>query len=215
MAVYGYARVSTDKQDADRQVRDILAYSKTLGDSSPRIATETMSGVKDRPILEATIAKLRKGDILLVTEFSRLTRQGVPEMLGLARRILAKGAALQEATTGIRYDSSAMGELVMAVTASFDRLEREKIGERTRSALAARKAQGVKLGRPAGGSKLDAHEDEIRKYLAKGISVADIARLLDVARSTLCLWMTRNVVTAKDSRRVAEAVSTGTRKGRK
>ena len=194
--VIGYARVSTDAQDTDRQVRDIIAYAKKTGAGAPRIVTETASGAKDRPELMATIAGLVPGDTLVVTEFSRLTRRGIPELLEIARKVTGKGAALVEMRSGTRYDDTAIGELLISVTATFDRMERERIGERTKSALQARKAAGVKLGRPAGqGVKVPEAAKaagvslaDIDRMLGAGASAATVARLLGLDARTVLRW---------------------------
>jgi len=194
--VIGYARVSTDAQDTDRQVRDIIAHAKKTGAGAPRIVTETASGAKDRPELMATMAGLVPGDTLVVTEFSRLTRRGIPELLEIARKVTGKGAALVEITSGIRYDNTAIGELLIAVTATFDRMERERISERTKSALQARKAGGMKLGRPAGqGVKVPEAAkaagvplEDLDRMLGAGASAATVARLLSLDARTVLRW---------------------------
>jgi DNA invertase Pin-like site-specific DNA recombinase len=191
MAIYGYARVSTDQQDTDRQVRDILEYAKKTGQEAPCIVTETASGAKDRPELMTLLDRLGKDDTILVCEFSRLTRRGIPELLEIARTITSKGAALVEIRSNTRYDNSAMGELLMSFTATMDRMERERIGERTKSALRARKAQGVKLGRPST-SRLDGQVKDINKYLIMGIDKTAISKLLGCSRGALINYLNKH-----------------------
>ena len=70
-------------------------------------------------------------------------------------------------------------------------IERDLICERTKSALAARKAQGVKLGRPKGKSKLDSHEDEIRQFVDMGVMQKAIAKRFDCTEATLSNWLKR------------------------
>jgi DNA invertase Pin-like site-specific DNA recombinase len=173
--VYGYARVSTDKQEGQRQIDDILAYCKKHGLGAPKIIQETASGAKDRPELAELLDGLGQGDTLLVTEFSRLTRKGVPELLQIARAVTSVGAVLTEIVSGTKYDNTAIGELLIAFTATVDRMERERIGERTKSALQMRKARGMKLGRPTGGSVLDQHKNDILKYQELGMTKSQIA----------------------------------------
>jgi DNA invertase Pin-like site-specific DNA recombinase len=187
--IIGYARVSTDAHDTIRQVRDIIAYTKKTGARAPQIVTEIASGAKDRPELMATIAGLVPGDTLIVTEFSRLTLRGIPELLEIARKVTGKGAALVEIRSGMRYDNTAIGKLLILVTETFDRMERERIGERTKSALQARKAAGMKLGRPAGKSKLDEKKVEIMGYQKMELSKAKIAKLVGCSRSTYLAWL--------------------------
>lgn len=71
-------------------------------------------------------------------------------------------------------------------------IERDFISSRTKEALAKRKAEGMKLGRPVGASKnlkLDKHADKIDSYLAKGINKVAIDKLLDVSPNTLYEWL--------------------------
>ena len=186
---YGYARVSTDGQDTDRQVQDLLEYAKKTGAGYPVIVTETASGAKERPELMAMLAGVGYGDTIAVTEFSRLTRRGIPELLEIARTVTAKGAVLIELRSGTRYDDSAMGEMMMSFTATMDRMEREKISERTKSGLKARRGAGVILGRPKGVSKLDARREEIKKYQNMGINKTAIAKLVGCSRTAYLNWL--------------------------
>jgi DNA invertase Pin-like site-specific DNA recombinase len=75
--VYGYCRISTDKQDAERQVGEILSYCEKNGLGAPTIIRETASGAGERPELGKALAGLQEGDTLAVWELSRLTRGGL------------------------------------------------------------------------------------------------------------------------------------------
>lgn len=182
--VYGYCRVSTDKQDEQRQVDELLEYGEQQG-LDVAIVRERESAAKALPELEKLLERIGKGDLLVVTEFSRLTRRGIHELLEIARRVQRAGGSLLELSGGMKYDNSPMGELLVAFTATVDRMERERIGERTRSALAMRRKQGVKLGRPAGNSKLESKREEIDKLLELGVTKANIAKIVGCSRSTL------------------------------
>jgi len=76
-------------------------------------------------------------------------------------------------------------KIILSVLAMLAEVERDIISQRTREAMQAKKVQGVKLGRPAGKSKLDGKETEIKKLLEKRVSVAAIARMFDVNRLTV------------------------------
>jgi DNA invertase Pin-like site-specific DNA recombinase len=77
-------------------------------------------------------------------------------------------------------------------------LERDFISERTKSALKARKEQGVKLGRPKGKSKLDERRGDIEKYLELGINKSNIAKLLGCSRTALLNWLANNRLGSKE-----------------
>lgn len=85
-------------------------------------------------------------------------------------------------------DGSMQAKITATVLGLAAEIEREFISQRTKEALAARKAQGMKLGRPAGKAKnlrLDAKRKEIEKYLEKGLSLSAMAKLIDEPRSTI------------------------------
>lgn len=204
--VYAYTRISTDKQDSARQVEEIVAYCRAHNLGNPVVVQETASGASDRPQLEETINKLAQGDSLAVWELSRLTRGGVAALFTIIERIREKGAQTIETKSGTLIDSSVAGEAYVFALGLAARIERDLISERTKSALKARKASGVKLGRPAGKSKLDCRAEEIAKYLDLGLSKADIARLLGCSRGALVNWMRSRSFEGYSTRRTVKQV---------
>jgi DNA invertase Pin-like site-specific DNA recombinase len=189
--VIGYCRVSTDRQDAERQVTEILNYCHTHGLGDPVIVRETASGAKDRPELERTLANLKPDETLAVWELSRLTRGGVGSLFSIVEQVRKAQAKLLETKSGTVIDSSVAGEAYVFALGLAGRIERELISARTRSALQARKAAGVKLGRPAGKSKLDEKRAEIEKYQALGINKTAISKLVGCTRATYLNWLSR------------------------
>jgi len=77
----------------------------------------------------------------------------------------------------------------------FAELERDLVSARTRESLAAKRAAGVKLGRPKGPgkSRLDPHADQIREFVGKGVSLASIAKIVGTSYGTLHHWVKRNI----------------------
>jgi len=184
---YGYARVSTDRQDADRQELDIRRYAEAQGLGSVKLVRETISSRKAEREIYGLVGKLRDGDVLIVTELSRLARSMI-ELNGIIADVLRKGASLR-VVDGQAVDESIGSQTLVFALGIAAQVERDMISERTKSALRARKAQGVKLGRPAGKSKLDEKAEEIRKYLALGVDKANIARIVGCQRATLYAWI--------------------------
>ncbi len=189
--VIGYCRVSTDKQDAERQVTELLNYCSSNGLGDPVIVREVASGAKDRPELERTLAGLQAGDTLAVWELSRLTRGGVGSLFGIVEQIRQAGARLVETKSGTIIDSTVAGEAYVFALGLAGRIEREMISQRTSSALQARKRAGVKLGRPAGKSKLDGRREEIERYQGLGLNKTSIAKLLGCSRATYLHWLSK------------------------
>ena len=113
-------------------------------------------------------------------------------MLEIGRECIEKGVHLHVAKNGIVFDNTMQSRIVAVVLGLVAEIERDFISSRTKEALAKRKAEGMKLGRPVGGAKnlkLDKHADKIDGYLAKGINKVAIAKLLDVSPNTLIEWL--------------------------
>jgi DNA invertase Pin-like site-specific DNA recombinase len=94
--------------------------------------------------------------------------------------------------TGLVFDDTMQSKIVATVLGLVAEIERDFISARTKEALAKRKADGIKLGRPSGPARslrLDPHADKIDEYLAKGIDKSSVAKLLDVAPNTLYAWL--------------------------
>ncbi|MEI6874330.1 MAG: recombinase family protein [Spirochaetota bacterium] len=187
---YGYARVSTDKQDADRQELDLRRYAQAQGLGAVHLVKETISSRKVEREVYGLIAKLKKGDVLIVTELSRLARSMI-ELNGIIAQVVLKGSILKAVSSNLTVDESIGSQALVFAFGIGAQVEREMISERTKSGLKARQAQGVKLGRPAGKSKLDIRAEEIEGYLKKGINKADIARLIGCSRGALYNWLNR------------------------
>jgi len=187
--VYGYCRVSKDTQDNERQQREILNYAKknNLGDVT--IFQEITSSIKKKPELERLMSGLKVGDTLAVLEISRLTRSGPGATFEITKRIRDLGAILIEVSTGTIIKDDVYGEIYLFAMGLSARTERQKISERTKSALRMRKEKGMILGRPAGKSKLDERRTEIEGYQKLELKKAHIARLLGCSRSTYLAWL--------------------------
>lgn len=200
MKVYGYARVSTDRQEADRQELDVRRYAVEQGLPAVNMVHETISSrKKDREVFKL-IDKLEKGDVLIVTELSRLARSMV-ELNGMVSKILEKGARLL-VCDGQVVDASKESALMVSVLAYAAETERDMISERTKSALRARKVQGVKLGRPTGQGRIveDAAEaagvsmDMLNRLVETGASAASMARMLKLDARTVRKWIETKAV---------------------
>jgi len=191
--VLAYLRVSTDTQDLNTQRLAILEWANPRGirvDSWIEATISSRKTLKERRI-EELLNKLNPDDTLLVSELSRLGRS-VVEIIELVNEFARRKINLIVVKQGIELragNKQDMGTKVMLTVFSLlAELERDLISERTKMALARIKAEGKKLGRPkgrTGKSKLDGKEDAIRELLAKGVTKANIARILDCSRSCL------------------------------
>jgi DNA invertase Pin-like site-specific DNA recombinase len=188
--IYGYIRVSTDKQTTENQRYEILkfAHEKQL-----RIDTwieETISATKQLKArkLGALLDQMKAGDILIVTELSRLGRS-LMEVMSILHTLMEKEARIY--TTKERYElGNNINSKVLAFAFGLSaEIERSMIASRTKEALQRKKHEGAKLGRPKGRlsarTKLTGKEEDIQKLLEKNVSVSDIARILGVNRLTV------------------------------
>jgi DNA invertase Pin-like site-specific DNA recombinase len=181
--VVGYVRVSTDEQgesglglEAQRQA--IAAECERRGWLLVRVEEDVASGSKlDRPGLSGALEAVARGDVdgLMVAKLDRLSRS-VVQFSALLERFRAKGWGLVILDLGIDT-TTIMGEAMATMAATFAQVERRRIGERTREALAVRKAQGVQLGRPRVLPR-DVRE-RIRQRVREGESYSQIARDLN------------------------------------
>ena len=108
-----------------------------------------------------------------------------------------KGVAVHIAKNNMVLDGSMQSTITATILGLAAQIEREFISTRTKEALAKRKSDGIKLGRPKGESdllKLDAFRDEITDYLIKGINKRSISKLIECSPSTLYAWLKRRQI---------------------
>ena len=197
---YAYIRVSTDKQETENQRFEILKYANDKKLGNVEFIEETVSGRKswkDRKI-GVLISELCKGDILIVTELSRLGRSML-EIMELLSILLRNGIELHVVKSNqVLKDDLQSKVFAMAFSIAAE-IERELISQRTREALQRRKAEGKPLGRPKGSysSKLDKYREQIEELRAKGVSIASIAKILEVPYTTLYDYLRRRALSRK------------------
>jgi len=188
--IYGYIRVSTDKQTTENQRFEILRFMDEKQLHIDRWIEETVSSTKRLPDrkLGNLIERMREDDILIVTELSRLGRS-ILEVMSILHTLMEKDVKVF--TTKERYElGNNISSKVLAFAFSLSaEIERSMISSRTKEALARKKSEGKRLGRPKGKlssvTKLTGKDDLIREYLAKNIPQSVMARLLGVTRLTV------------------------------
>ena len=171
-----YIRASTDKQDAKNQRHEILEYAnkhKTSIDEFIEITISSSKNSRQRRIEELT-HKLKPGDTLVVTELSRLGRS-TGEVILLIKQLVEYGVRviIIKQNLNIHQDSQDITTKVMITQlALFGEIERDFISLRTKEALAAKKAQGIQLGKPKGtiqSSIYDKDRERIEELLEHGV----------------------------------------------
>lgn len=190
--VYGYIRVSTDKQDFDGQKHAILSYANDVLCSNVEFVVETISSRKSLESREiySLIKKMRDFDVLVVSELSRLARSTY-EIMTIFKMLLEKNIKTIILKGNMIIDAEAhkiQSQVLIFAFSLAAEIERDLISERTKSALKAKKASGVVLGRPrgrTGKNKLNKHEIEVKKLLSKGVNYSSIAKIYDCSRTTV------------------------------
>lgn len=197
MRVIGYLRVSTQDQDLEKNKADILAFANERRIGPVDWVEEKISGTKDwrKRELGQVVASLQKGDWLITPEFSRLARSTL-QILEILAELKKRGVHVYVLKGAQHINDSIESKVFLTMMALFAEIERDLISARTTEALKARKAAGVKLGRPKGPgkSRLDRLRPEIEGLLKNGSSISFIAERYKVARSTLHNWLKKNKV---------------------
>lgn len=180
----GYARVSTEEQNLDRQMDQLKE------EGCERIYAEKVTGAKkERPQLNMLFEYLRKGDTIIVTELSRLSRS-VKDLFELVERIHLAGADIRSLREPWLDTTSAQGRLLFSIFSGISQFERDLIRQRTLEGISAARARGRHGGRP----KVDARKIEraIQLYRDRSCSIREILEISGVSKSTLYAYLRKN-----------------------
>lgn len=192
--VYGYIRVSSDRQTVENQRFEIINWCKNKNIKVDGWIEESISGTKDydKRKLGKLLKKIKKDDLIICSELSRLGRNlfMIMEILNICMD--------RECKVWTIKDNYRLGDDITSKVLAFAfglsaEIERNLISQRTKEALARKKAEGVILGRPRGRALrvcLSGKEDSIEKlFFEKKMSKTAIARKLKVDRGTLSSFM--------------------------
>ena len=181
--IVAYIRASTDKQDLNNQKLQILEFARKKNlkiDEFVEITISSRKTSKQRRIDELT-QRLNGSDCLIVTELSRLGRS-TAEVIGLINELINRTIRVILIKQNLDINKHDMTSKVMVTLFSlFSELERDLVSLRTKDALAAKKAQGIRLGKAIGTiqrSKFDKDAEKIKELLGLGVSVRKISKLM-------------------------------------
>ena len=174
--IFGYARVSTEQQNLDRQLDMVQKYGVDF------IYNEKMTGTKrNRPELEKLLERLTEGDTVVVESLSRLGRS-TKDLIWLMETFNSKSVNLVSLKGSIDTTTST-GKLLFTLMSAIAQFERDVIVDRTREGLNSARARGRKGGRPRTDS--EKLRKAIKLYNTQQYSLAEIEDMTGVKRSTL------------------------------
>ncbi len=174
--VFGYARVSTEAQNLDRQLDALGKYGVDM------IYNEKMSGTKkNRPELTKLLDRITEGDTVVVESLSRLGRS-TKDLIELTETFQSKGVNLVSLKESIDTNSPT-GKLLFTLMSAIAQFERDVIADRTREGLKSARARGRTGGRPR------ADPEQVKKavklYKTEQYSIKEIEELTGIKKSTL------------------------------
>jgi DNA invertase Pin-like site-specific DNA recombinase len=195
--VYGYIRVSTDKQTVENQRFEINNFCERNNMQIDLWIEETISGTKEpeKRALGKLLRKLKKDDIIICSELSRLGRS-LFMIMDVLSACMKKEIQLWTIKDNYRLGSDISSKVLAFAFGLSAEIERNLISQRTKEALARAKAEGKILGRPVGAKssrvKLTGCENQIKLMLSKKIPKKHIAKKMKVDRNTLQKFICEN-----------------------
>ena len=188
--VYGYIRVSTDRQTVDNQRFEIERFCAHNELSIDHWIEETISGVQvpEKRLLGSLLDGVKTGDLIICSELSRLGRS-LFMIISILNNLLLNGVKIWTIKDNYRLGDDIQAKILAFAFGMSAEIERGLISQRTKEALARKKSEGVKLGRPVGSKskclKLSGCEVEIQALLYAKVSKIEIARRFGVCRKTV------------------------------
>lgn len=192
--IYGYIRVSTDKQTVENQRFEINEFCKREKLSVDKWIEETISGTKDysKRELGSVLKVLKKDDVVICSELSRLGRS-LFMIMDILNQCMKVGCKVYSIKDNYRLGDDIQSKVLAFAFGLSAEIERNLISQRTKEALKRKKEEGVVLGRPIGRKsnkvKLSGKRQEIEHYLEKGKSKKWICRKYSVHRNTLASYL--------------------------
>lgn len=192
--IYGYIRVSTDKQTVENQRFEITKYTKHNKLYVDEWIEETISGTinPNKRNLGKLISKAQKGDIIICSELSRLGRN-MFMIMSILNILMERGVLIYTVKEHYKLGDDISSKVLAFAFSISAEIERSLISQRTTEALKRKKAEGVILGRPKGRRnttcKLSGCEDKIRQMLLEGNTKVYISQKLGVSESTLYAYI--------------------------
>ncbi len=198
--IYAYIRVSTDKQTTENQRFEISKFCEQNNIYVDKWIQEKISGtlLPEKRELGKILKKIQKGDLIICSELSRLGRS-IFMIMSILNLIMQKEARIWTVKDNYRLGDDIQSKVLAFAFALSAEIERNLISQRTKEALALRKAENIKLGRPKGSINkkhlLDGAEFQIKTMHKWGMSLNHIAKFVGVSRNSI-----RKCIEAEDKK---------------
>ena len=192
--IYGYIRVSTDRQTVENQRFEINRFMKRTGKKVDKWIEETISGTvkPENRDLGKLLKDAKKNDVIICSELSRLGRS-MFMIMSILNILMEHGIKVYTVKENYRLGDDLPSKVLAFAFSISAEIERALISQRTTEALKRKKSEGVVLGHPKGMKnsrhKLDGKEFAVRKMLAEGYTKTLISQQLGVSVSTLYLFL--------------------------
>jgi DNA invertase Pin-like site-specific DNA recombinase len=192
--VYGYIRVSTDRQTVDNQRFEIERFCLKNSIIIDQWIEETISGTQlpEKRLLGSLLAEAKTGDLIVCSELSRLGRN-LFMIMSILNHFMINGVKIWTIKDNYRLGDSIQAKILAFAFGLSAEIERDLISQRTKEALARKRSEGFTLGRPLGSKsdrlKLSGHEAEIQSLINENISKSAIARRFGVCRKTVISFL--------------------------
>ena len=199
--IYGYIMLSTYNQTVENQRFEINQFCKNQEMVVDKWIEETISGAKsvEERRLGKLLKRMKKGDILICSELSRLGRN-LLMIMGVLNECMNRDIQVWTIKDNYRLGSDINSKVLAFAFGLSAEIERNLISQRTKEALARKKAEGVVLGRPKGSksakTKLTGQEKRIKELLDKRVSYSAIGRILGVHRLTVSSFVKQKLQTS-------------------
>lgn len=181
--IIGYARVSTQEQNLDRQMDHLKEAN------CEKIFCEKFTGTKkERPELDRLLEHIRPGDTIIISDLTRLSRS-TKDLFKIVEQIEQKGANIKSLKEIWMDTTTPQGKLMFTIFSGISQFERDLTSQRTKEGLSSARARGRKGGRPSlENSKINL---ALKMYYSNDYSISEISKATGLSKTTFYRYLNR------------------------